>query len=129
MINLKTTKKLQILYLAIFVAFFILNSCKKDELLLIDKTGKILPDEISTSSESLVLYKSKEKFTNQYVFSLYFVKSENELIHTALFIRKPDKPVNRVFQNIHTQDLAPGKYKIELLKENKKIKEKYFYIK
>ena len=71
-------------------------------------------------------YRAEEPFLDKIAFQLYYFTDRKDWKLCSLSIKKPDNPVKEIAEDLHVDDLSPGKYKINLIKNDKDAQELIF---
>lgn len=118
--------------MALLSLLFISSSCCQREaggkLIFIDRDGNILGKSFINSQPVMVAYRDEETFRDKVGFQLYYFSDNNGWKLISLVSRKPDDPVLEIAEDLHIEDLPPGKYKINLIVNDKDISEASFNI-
>ena len=116
----------------LFLFIIICGSCFRPaadwKLVFVDPNGNILGKSFPNSQQVMVAYRAEEPFLDKIAFQLYHFTDNNDWKLISLAIRKPDDPVREVAEDLHVPDLSPGKYRINLINNDKDISEAFFDI-
>lgn len=117
------------------VVLFLLGICSScfqpeagSKLVFVDQNGNILGNRFPNSRQVMVAYRAEEPFLDKIAFQLYCFTDNNDWKLISLAIRKPDDPVLEIAEDLHVSDLPPGKYRINLIKNDKDISKVFFDI-
>lgn len=76
----------------------------------------------------MAVFRARKPFTDQIALRFFYLTDNYDWMLISLTIDKPETPAREVAKNLHVEELPPGTYKIEALKNDVRVGEKIFVV-
>ncbi len=118
--------------LAALLLCFILPSCSRPdngwEILFVDGEGNDLGVGFPHAGEAMAVFRARSPFTDQIALRFFYFTDNYDWMLISLAIDKPETPVLEVAKELYVEELPPGTYKIEALRNDVRLGEKIFVV-